>query len=257
MVISTLGYCPPVIVASGDCLTRNSWVCGKYLHEYSEEITTALREHIYLTLVSVAIGLLVAFPIALVARRWRLPGGVLLGSTTILYTIPSLAMFAILQPFTGLTDTTVIIGLVLYSLTILVRNILAGLRSVPADVVESAKGMGYGPGRLLFQVELPLAMPAVMAGLRIATVSTVALTTVGAVVGSGGLGNLIYSGIDTLFKAQVLVASVLCVALAIVADLLLLGIQRLLTPWERAGGRRRRIVASPAGEVELEARAAA
>jgi osmoprotectant transport system permease protein len=227
------------------------------LDQYSEEITTALREHIYLTVVSVAIGLLVAFPMALAARRWRLSAGVLLGSTTILYTIPSLAMFAILQPFTGLTDTTVIIGLVLYSLTILVRNILAGLQAVPPDVVESAKGMGYGPGRLLFQVELPLALPSVMAGLRIATVSTVALTTVGAVVGSGGLGNLIYAGIDTLFKAQVLVASVLCVVLALVADLLLLGVQWLLTPWARAGGRKRRIVASATGEVELQAGAAA
>ncbi|MGC0421334.1 osmoprotectant transport system permease protein [Embleya sp. AB8] len=248
-----------MIVASGDCLKRNSWVCGKYFDEYSGEITTALREHIHLTVVSVAIGLLVAFPMALAARRWRLTGSVLLGSTTILYTIPSLAMFAILQPFTGLTETTVIIGLVLYSLTILVRNMLAGLNSVPPDVVEAAKGMGYGPGRLLFQVELPLALPAIMAGVRVATVSTVALTTVGAIVGSGGLGNLIYSGIDTLFKAQVLTASVLCVALAVVADLLLLGVQRLLTPWERAGGRKRRLpfVSAPTAEVDVRAGAAA
>lgn len=248
-----------MIVASGDCLKRNSWVCGKYFDEYSGEITTALREHVYLTVVSVAIGLLVAFPMALAARRWRLTGSVLLGSTTILYTIPSLAMFAILQPFTGLTETTVIIGLVLYSLTILVRNMLAGLRSVPPDVVESAKGMGYGPGRLLFQVELPLALPAIMAGVRVATVSTVALTTVGAIVGSGGLGNLIYAGIDTLFKAQVLTASVLCVALAVAADLLLLGVQRLLTPWERAGGRKRRLpsVSEPPAEVDVRAGAAA
>lgn len=253
------GRVRPVIVASGDCLTRNSWVCGKYLDEYSEEITTALREHVYLTAVSVLIGLLVAFPMALAARRWRPAGSVLLGSTTILYTIPSLAMFAILQPFTGLTETTVIIGLVLYSLTILVRNMLAGLQSVPPDVVEAARGMGYGSGRLLFQVELPLALPAIMAGVRVATVSTVALTTVGAIVGSGGLGNLIYSGIDTLFKAQVLTASVLCVALAITADLLLLGVQRLLTPWERASGRMRRRspVTAPTAEVELEAGAAA
>ena len=242
-----------MIVAAGDCLTRNTWVCGKYLDEYSGEITTALRQHIFLTVVSVAIGLVVAFPMALIARRWRVGGSVMLGSTTILYTIPSLAMFAILQPFTGLTDTTVIIGLVLYSLTILVRNTLAGLRSVPPDVVEAAKGMGYGPGRLLFQVELPLAMPAIMAGLRVATVSTVALTTVGAVVGSGGLGNLIYSGIDTLFKAQVLTASVLCVALAIAADLLLLGVQWLATPWERAGkGRSVRRSAREQAAVDAE-----
>ncbi len=124
-------------------------------------------------------------------------------------------------------------GLVLYSLTILVRNIMAGLDSVPEDAREAARGMGYGPLRLLFGVELPLALPALMAGLRITTVSTVSLTTVGAIIGYGGLGNLIYEGMHSFFKAQVLTASVLCVVLAVVADVLLLGVQRVLTPWAR------------------------
>jgi osmoprotectant transport system permease protein len=127
----------------------------------------------------------------------------------------------------------VIIGLALYSLTILVRNVLAGLRSVPADVVDSARGMGYSDARLLTRVELPLALPVIMAGVRVATVSTVALVTVGSIVSYGGLGNLMLRAVNTQFKAQILAASVLCVLLAVVLDLLLIAAQRLLTPWTR------------------------
>lgn len=160
----------------------------------------------------------------------------MLGLTTVLYTVPSLAMFSLLLPVFGLSTALVVTGLVLYSLTILVRNILAGLEAVPEEARDAARGMGYGPGRLLWEVELPLALPAVMAGLRIATVSTVALTTVGSLVGKGGLGNLIEDALPSFFKAQVLAASVLCVLLAMAADLLLLGLQRLLTPWTRISG---------------------
>jgi osmoprotectant transport system permease protein len=130
----------------------------------------------------------------------------------------------------------VVIGLALYSLTILVRNMLEGLRAVPEDVRESATGLGYSPVRLLFRIELPLALPVLMAGLRIATVSTVALTTVGSIVSYGGLGNLLASGVNEDFKAQILAASVLCVLLALALDALLLGVQRLLTPWTRTAG---------------------
>lgn len=119
------------------------------------------------------------------------------------------------------------------------RNLLAGLNGVPAEAKEAARGMGYGPTRQLLTVELPLALPTAMAGLRIATVSAVALTTVGAIVGYGGLGNLIYAGMNSFFKAQVLTASVLCVVIAVVLDLLLLGAERLLTPWRRASRRGR------------------
>jgi osmoprotectant transport system permease protein len=136
-------------------------------------------------------------------------------------------------PFTGLTPTTVVIGLGLYALTVLVRSMLDGFRSVPDEVRESATGLGYGAGRLLLRIELPLALPVIMAGLRVATVSTVALATIGTLVSYGGLGNLIKDGVDTNFRAELLAAAVLCVALAVVLDVLIVVAQRLLTPWTR------------------------
>ncbi|CAM5392365.1 hypothetical protein GCM10010329_57500 [Streptomyces spiroverticillatus] len=216
-----------------DCLARNDWICGAYLSSRREILVDAVLQHLQLTVVSVLLGLLIALPLAIAARRWRWAAAPVLGLTTVLYTIPSLAMFSLLLPVYGLSASLVIAGLVLYSLTLLVRNLLAGLRSVPEETRRAARGMGYGPVRLLLAVELPLALPAAMAGLRIATVSAVSLVTVGAIVGHGGLGNLIYAGMNTYFKAQVLTASVLCVVIAIAADLLLLGAQRLLTPWTR------------------------
>ncbi len=222
-----------------NCLQANDWICGEYVRSRGQELVDATVQHVWITVLSVAIGLLVAFPLALLARQRRGAAGPVLGLTTILYTVPSLAMFALLTPVFGVSAAVVVTGLVLYSLTILVRNILAGLQAVPTEVREAARGMGYGPLRLLFQVELPLALPALMAGLRIATVSTVAMTTIGAVVGFGGLGNLIDSGMQGFFKAEVLTASVLCVLLALIADLLLVGLQRALTPWTRADRTRR------------------
>lgn len=233
-------------MASENCLVANDWICGEYLRTRSHELTDATVQHIWITAVSVAIGLLIAFPLALVARRWRRLAGPVMAVTTILYTVPSLAMFSLLLPVFGISPSLVVTGLVLYSLTILVRNILAGLEAVPEDVREAARAMGYGPLRLLFAVELPLALPAIMAGLRIATVSTVALTTVGAIIDYGGLGNLIVSGIGTFFKAQVLAASVLCVVIAVVADVLLLGVQWLITPWTHRGRGRKRTSAGGA-----------
>ncbi|MET7632221.1 ABC transporter permease [Streptomyces sp. NPDC005078] len=216
-----------------DCLARNDWLCGAYLTSRREILQDAVIQHLQLTAISVFVGLLVAVPLALAARRWRWAAGPVLGVTTILYTVPSLAMFSLLLPVYGLSASLVVAGLVLYSLTLLVRNILAGLRAVPEETRQAARGMGYGPIRLLVAVELPIALPAAMAGLRIATVSAVSLVTVGAIVGYGGLGNLIYSGMNASFKAEVLTASVLCVVIAVCADLLLLGVQRLLTPWTR------------------------
>ncbi|WP_093606889.1 ABC transporter permease [Streptomyces indicus] len=223
----------PQVTAPDDCLARNEWICGKYLTTRSEILMDAVLQHLEITAVSVLIGLVLAVPLAVAARRWNWAAGPVLGLTTVLYTIPSLAMFSLLLPVYGLSAALVVAGLVLYSLTLLVRNILAGLRAVPEETRQAARGMGYGPIRLLLTVELPLAVPAAMAGLRIATVSAVSLVTVGAIVGYGGLGNLIYAGMNTYFKAQVLTASVLCVVIAIAADLLLLGVQRLLTPWQR------------------------
>lgn len=225
---------PSVAPASSDnCLTRNEWICGRYYSSRAGDLTDALVQHIGIVVVSVLLGLAVAVPLALLARRYRRLEGLIVGTTTAIYTIPSLALFSLLVPATGLGVTTVVIGLGLYSLTILVRSILDGLHAVPADVRESAVGMGYAARRLLWRVEVPLALPAIMAGLRVATVSAVALTTVGAILDYGGLGDLLVDGTRTDFKAQVLATSVLCVLLAVALDLLLVGVQRMLTPWSR------------------------
>jgi osmoprotectant transport system permease protein len=191
-------------------------------------------EHVRLTVAAVVLGSLLALPMAVLARRSRYLAGPVLGVSTLIYTIPSLAMFAFVAPVTGLTSTTVLVGLVLYSLVILVRNFLAGLQGVPEDVREAARGMGYGHVRLFWQVDVPLALPAFMAGIRIATVSTVALTTVGVIVGHGGLGQLITGGFNANFyRAEIVTGSLGCVVLALLADLLLAGTERLLTPWTR------------------------
>ncbi|WP_138895519.1 ABC transporter permease, partial [Streptomyces chryseus] len=154
------------------CLTANDWICAEYVRSRGQELTDATVQHVWITVVSVVIGLLIAFPLALLARgadgrRSRFAGPVL-GLTTVLYTVPSLAMFSLLLPVFGLSAAVVVTGLVLYSLTVLVRNILAGLEAVPAEAREAALGMGYGRGRLLWEVELPLALPALLAGVRIA-----------------------------------------------------------------------------------------
>ncbi|MEW2222220.1 ABC transporter permease subunit [Streptomyces sp. NPDC006990] len=228
------------------CLAQNDWLCWTYVRTRQSELLDATVEHVWITALSVAIALALALPLAVAARRWRAARAPALGVTTILYTIPSLAMFALLLPVFGLSAAVVVTGLVLYSLTVLVRNILAGLDAVPGEARQAAEGMGYGPGRLLLEVELPLALPALLAGVRIATVTAVSLTTVGAIVGYGGLGNLIYDGMESYFKAQVLTASAICVVLAVVADLLLLWLQRVLTPWTRAGARKRAVRAPSA-----------
>jgi osmoprotectant transport system permease protein len=223
----------PALDSTDSCysLLVNHWWCTSYLHDYRDQLVTATKQHAEITVLSVLLGLVVALPLAVAARRFARLETVILGAATMVYTIPSLALFPLLVPFTGITEKTVVIGLALYSLTILVRNTLAGLRAVPDEVLESATGMGYGPTRMLVTVELPLALPVIMAGLRVATVSTVALTTIGSIVSYGGLGNLLAQGVQENFKAQILAASVLCVLLAVALDLGLLGTQRLLTPW--------------------------
>ena len=215
------------------CLLRNDWICPAYVSTRRSELVTALGDHVLMTVLAVVVGTVVAVPAAVLAQRLPRSQPLLLGLAAAVYTIPSLALFSLLLPFTGLSMTTVVVGLVLYSLTILLRNVLAGLQGVPEEAVDAARGMGFSPGRLFWRVELPLALPAIVAGLRVATVSTVALVTVGTVVGNGGLGDLIFEGLRSNFKAEVLTASVLCVALAIVLDVALLGVQRALTPWRR------------------------
>lgn len=212
----------------------NPWLSWTYLHDNSDAILAATKQHVTLTLLSVGFGLLLALPLALLARRSRRVETVVVGVAGVIYTIPSLALFAVLAPITGLTKKTVVIGLTAYTLLVLVRNVLAGLQGVPEDVVEAARGMGVGPLRMLLRVQLPLALPAILAGVRVATVSTIALVTVGAVVSNGGLGQLIFEGFNNNFyRAEIFTATLLCVLLAAVADLLLLLLERLLTPWSR------------------------
>jgi len=217
------------------CYSRltNEWICRQYVEDFRPEIQHATLEHLEITALSVLLGLVIAFPMALLARRFARLESTTVGVATAIYTIPSLALLPLMVPFTGLSKTTVVIALALYALTILVRAILEGLRGVPDEVVESARGLGYGSTRLLLRVELPLALPVIMAGLRVATVSTVALTTIGSLVAYGGLGNLIKDGVNSNFRAELFTASVLCVVLAVFLDVLIVLAQRLLTPWNR------------------------
>jgi osmoprotectant transport system permease protein len=213
----------------------NPWIDPSYVVDNWDSILRYLGEHVRLTVGAVVLGALIALPLALLARRSRFLAGPVLAASTIIYTIPSLAMFAFIFPFTGLSATTVLIGLVAYSLVILVRNFLTGLRGVPADVREAARAMGYGKVQLFWKIDLPLAMPAFIAGLRIATVSPVALVSVGVLVGHGGLGQLILGGFNANFyRAEIVTGTVLCILLALLADVLLVGAERLVTPWARA-----------------------
>jgi osmoprotectant transport system permease protein len=205
-----------------------------WVRDNGDDILAATRQHVELTLLAVVLGLLIAFPLGLAARRWRRTSGPILGFTGVLFTIPSLALFALLVPFTGLSRTTAEVGLVGYTLLILVRNILAGLDGVPDDVREAAQGMGFRPVGQLVRVELPLALPAIVAGIRIATVTTIGLVTVTGLIGQGGLGTLIIEGINRDFRTPLVVGSVGSVALAVLADVALAGAARLLAPWNRA-----------------------
>jgi len=204
--------------------------------DHGDDILAATRQHVELTAIAVGLGLLISFPLGLAAHRWRRTQAPVLGFTGALFTIPSLALFALLVPFTGLSRTTAEIGLVAYTLLILVRNIVAGLDGVPDEVREAAHGMGYRSLGQLVRVELPLALPVIVAGIRIATVTTIGLVTVTALIGQGGLGAFIIEGIIRDFHTPLVVGSVCSVALAVLADVLLSGVARLLSPWSRGRG---------------------
>lgn len=197
-----------------------------------------MREHIELTAIAVGLGLAISIPLALAARRWRFLERPVLSFTGGLYTIPSLALFAFLVPLWGLSRLTAEVGLVSYTLLILVRNVIAGLDGVPEEVREAARGVGYRPLRQLVEVELPLALPVIVAGIRIAVVTTIGLVTVTGLIGQGGLGAFIVEGINRDFRTPVVVGSALSIALAVVADVLLAGTLRLLTPWQQRRGAR-------------------
>jgi osmoprotectant transport system permease protein len=216
----------------------NPWFSWQYVRDNSDTIMAALREHTVLTAETVFLAALVAIPLAVLAYWYRPLTGPILALSGVLYTIPSLALFAFLAPYTGIGTRTVLIGLVLYALLMIVRNTLAGLAQVPAEVRDAAQGMGYGRFARLLRIDLPLAVPGIITGLRLATVSTVALVTVGLIVGHGGLGQLIIGGFrNNFYRAEIVTGAVLCVALGLVLDLLLAGVGRLLTPWTRRGAR--------------------
>jgi osmoprotectant transport system permease protein len=215
----------------GNPVFRWSWVADN-----SDRIVEQLIEHIQLTGIAILVGLLISLPVGIYAQRHRRALPPVIGFTGILYTIPSVALFAFLLPYTGLSFWTAEIGLVGYTLLILIRNIVAGLNSVPEDVKESAVGMGYTPTQVLWRVELPLALPVIVAGIRIATVTTIGLITVTALIGLGGFGRFILEGFRTINQNAntiMLVGAVLSVVLAVAADLLLLAGEKVLAPWSR------------------------
>jgi osmoprotectant transport system permease protein len=220
---------------ASSCIRENGQFCFDwFVDNFDRVFVPRLVEHIWLTLLAVGIGFAIAFTAALVAYTldwFETPFAIL---AAFLYTIPSLAFFQLLVPITGLTVTSAEIALVSYTILILFRNTLTGLREVPEDARLAARAMGLTKGQILRRVELPLALPAIMAGIRIATVMTISLATVAAFIGVGGLGQPIFNAIQSGFKTQFVAAGLLAVALALVADGLLVLLQRLLAPWLRA-----------------------
>lgn len=229
-----LGTVIPNFGGASKCVTQNHTFCmGWFTQNWSSVFQPRLIEHIELTAIAVGVGMLIAFTGALVAYRhnWlETPFSVF---SAFLYTIPSLALFELLVQVTGINRFTAEVALVGYTLLILFRNTLTGLRGVPRDAIEAARAMGLTPRQSLWRVELPLATPAIMAGIRIATVTTISLATVAAYIGAGGLGEPIFYAIQSGFNTEFIAAGVLAILLAIVIDILLVLLQRAITPWSR------------------------
>jgi osmoprotectant transport system permease protein len=213
-----------------DCVSNNGF-CPNWIVDNWHRYEHPFWQHVYLTLIALTIGFLIATAMALFAhrRRWLIPP--ITTVTGVMYTIPSLSLFFLLQPITGRGNTTALIALVSYTLLIIFRNVLAGLDNVAPETRDAAIGLGLTGRQMLWRVELPLALPEIMAGLRIAATTTVGLATLAFFAGAGGLGGSIFA--DLNFKSNVIVAGGLCVLLAAFLDLLILGVQRLLTPWQR------------------------
>jgi osmoprotectant transport system permease protein len=212
------------------CVADNGF-CPDWIAENFDRYVDPFWEHVYLTMVSVAIGFAIAFALALLAyrRRWLIPP--IVQVTGILYTLPSVAVFFLLLPLTGRGNTTAIIALVAYTLLILFRNFIAGFENVPAETRDAGRGMGLTERQLLWRVTMPLALPEIMAGLRIAATTTVGLAALAFLAGAGGLGEALFDDIN--FRSNVLVAGGLAVLLAVALDLLILALQKMLTPWTR------------------------
>ena len=210
------------------------WIEWDWVGDHLDDIRAATFEHLRLTLLAVAIGFVLAGVLSAVGLRWRRTLGPITWVTGVIYTIPSLALFTLLIPIFGLGSIwSAEVALVGYTLLILIRNIVAGVDGVDPAVRAAADGMGYGRWRRLLEVELPLAVPAIIAGLRIAAVTTVGLVTVTGLIGLGGYGSFIDAGLKRQFPTQIVLGGGLSVIMATVIDLTLVGIERVLTPWNR------------------------
>ena len=217
------------------CVAENDTVCPGWAIDNLDRWVTPTLEHLLLVGVSVVAGFAIALGLAILShrRRWLVP--TFIGTTGVIYTIPSIALFLLLLPISGRGTLTALIALTLYTLQIIYRNIVVGINNVPESARESGRGMGMTARQLLWKVELPLAIPELIAGLRIATVSTIAIATLAVFAGAGGLGDVIYTeGVQSgVFKTAIVVGSVLAIAMAISFDVLYIGAQRLLSPWRQ------------------------
>ena len=217
------------------CVRRNETFCWDWVSSHWDTtLRPALIDHIELAAIAVGIGFVIAFAAALLAYRYRWLESPLIGLWALFYTIPSIALFQLLVPVTGLTRLSAEIALVSYTLLVLFRNTVTGLRDVPESVRESARAMGYTPRQVFLRVELPLAAPAIFAGLRVTTVTVIGLTTIAAYIINEGLGKPIFDAIQTDFSTELLAAAALASVLALVADALLVLVQRVATPWAAA-----------------------
>jgi osmoprotectant transport system permease protein len=233
-VIVAAGPIIPDFGGPSACVEQNRAFCRDWVGEHwGDTLQPALVQHVELVAIAIGIGFVLAFALALLAywfRSLEQPFGI---ASALVYTVPSLALFQLLVPFTGLTVTTVEVALVGYTLVILLPNIAIGLRSAPAEVVEAAVGMGLTPGQVLWRIRLPLAVPAIVAGLRIAVVSTVSIATIAAFLLPKGLGYPIFNALKepSPFKTEIYAAGALAVGLALACDLALVALRRLLVPW--------------------------
>ncbi len=222
-----------VLADGGEPIVRWDWI-----GDHTDELTTLTLHHLKLALLPILFGLIIAVPLGICCVRWRWLYPPTLGVANVLYGVPSLALFMLFIPYFGIgsggqADFTIIIPLTLFSLSVLVPNVVDGLRSVPDPVRQAATAMGFGTLRRLVQVELPIAVPVVIAGARVAAVASISLVSVGVLIGNGGLGQLFIDGYSRDFTTPIIVSCALIIILALVSDGVLVGAQRLLTPWSR------------------------
>jgi len=222
------------VSGSGGVLAAEPFIRWDWVLDHTDDIRSNLWEHVQLTVLAVGIGFVIAMAMALIALRWRAAYGPLAAFCAAMYSVPSVALFALLLPFVGLGLWNALIALVTYTLLILLRNIVAGLDGVAPEVREAADGMGYERWRRVLRVDLPLATPSIIAGLRIATVTTIGLVTVTALVGEGGFGRFINQGLSRQFSTEIVLGAVLSVAFAIACDVMFVLAERVLAPWARS-----------------------